>query len=423
MLLKIAYRTPTNDGAMSVGNDTKNWVSVPLIIFFCCACFLLLITFFAAPQPKDSPKKPDRTLGLDAKDLLLYLEAITRMREEASFLDLSTTREKLIQETLKSYLAQKDAFSDYLTREEYRKFKESQDDKYVGVGMEIEKDRDGKIVCMPYLSGPAKEAGISVGDQLKSIDGIPVDGKSLFAIASMARGKRGTEVDFIVLTKSGTEKRVTVTRSEVLGETVSQYWIGKRPIIKIFSFTRNTPEKLRRILSNWATDNPIVIDLRSNAGGDLYAAIDSARLFLEKGKKIVSLKTRNGAKIYESADGAINLSSPIYLWQDEATASAAEVFISALTENNRAVSIGKRTFGKGTKQDIIELSDGSALVLTTGELQTPRGASYQGYGLNPTHPLPEVSTKTAQYMTKVEELTALKSKTSPAGTLNSTLAK
>lgn len=410
-------------GVIPMRNDARNWVSVPLIIFFCCACFLLFVTFFAAPQPKDSPKKPEHTLGLDAKDLLLYLEAIARMREEASFLDLSTTREKLVQETLKSYLAQKDAFSDYLTREEYRKFKESQDDKYVGAGMEIEKDRDGKIVCVPYLNGPAKGAGISVGDQLKSIDGIPVNGKSLFAIASMARGKQGTEVDFVILTKSGTEKRVTVTRSEVMDETVSQHWIGKRPIIKIFSFTRNTPEKLRRILNNWGADNLIIIDLRSNAGGDLYAAIDSARLFLEKGKRILSLKTKKGAKIYESTDGAINLSSPMYLWQDEATASAAEVFIAALTENDRAISIGKRTFGKGTKQDIIELSDGSALVLTTGELRTPRGVSYQGYGLDPTYPLSDVSTGMTQYMTKVEELSALKSKTSPTGALNSTLTK
>src|SRR5262249_16933425 len=226
------------------------------------------------------------------------------------------------------------------------------------------------VVCVPYPGSPAKEAGITVGDQLKSIDGIPVDGKSLFAVAAMARGKLGTAVDFIILTKSGTEKRVRVTRSKVVAETIAKHWFGQKPGIKIFSFTRDTKEKLRRILSDWETDIPIIIDLRSNAGGDLYAAIDSAMLFLEKGKKIVSIKTRHGSKIYESAGGAINLSSPVYLWQDEATASAAEVFISALTENDRAVSIGKRTFGKGTKQDIIELSDGSALVLTTGDLLT-----------------------------------------------------
>ena len=96
----------------------------------------------------------------------------------------------------------------------------------------------------------------------------------------------------------------------------------------------------------------------------------------------------------------------MYLWQDEATASAAEVFIAALTENDRAVSIGKTTFGKGTVQDIIELSDGSAMVLTTGRLETPRGVSYDGSGLAPTY---TVSGDTTMYLTKVEELAGVKS--------------
>lgn len=407
---------------MSVGNDTHNRVGTRLIVSLCCALFLLLVTFFAVLQPQEMSQKSHDKLGLDDKDVLLYLEAIIRIREEASFLSLSTTREKIVQETLKAYLAQKDASSDYLTREEYRKFKESQDDRYVGVGMEIEKDRDGKIVCVPYPGSPAKEAGITVGDQLKSIDGVSVEGKSLLTVASMARGKLGTKVDFVILTKSKAQKQVTITRSAVMTQTVEKLWFKERPVIKLSSFTRDTKEKLKRILSGWAPDTPIIIDLRSNAGGDFHAAIDSAMLFIEKGKKIVSVQTRNGPKIYESIGGLINLRSPVYLWQDEVTASAAEVFISALTENDRAVSIGKRTFGKGTKQDIIELSDGSALVLTTGDLQTPRGVNYQGQGLNPTYLLHDASAKTIQYMTKVEELTGLKSNSSPADVFDKPLA-
>jgi carboxyl-terminal processing protease len=317
--------------------DTRDRVRVPLGVFLCCTLSLALITFFLAWWPAEVPKKPEYAFGLEDKDIFLYLEAITRIRDEASFLDPSTTREKIVQETLKFYLAQQDSFSDYLTRGEYRQFKESQDEKYVGIGMEIERDRDGKFVCMPYPGSPAEKAGITLRDQLKSINGLPVYGKSIFSVAAMARGKLGTEVTFSILTKQGEEKQVRVTRSEVTSETVSIRRIGRKPVIKIFSFTRDTKEKLRHILSSWETDDNIVIDLRSNAGGDFHAAIDSAMLFLGAGRKIVSIKARNGLEVFESKDGAINLTSPVYLWQDERTASAAEVFISALTENNRAV--------------------------------------------------------------------------------------
>jgi carboxyl-terminal processing protease len=165
---------------------------------------------------------------------------------------------------------------------------------------------------------------------------------------------------------------------------------------------------VRQALKSWERDIPIIIDLRGNGGGDLHAAIDSAMLFLKEGKKIVSVETRIGTMDYESKAAAVDLTTPIYLWQDEGTASAAEVFIAALTDNDRAVSIGKWTAGKGTKEEIIELSDGSALILATGILQTPRGSRYQGKGLKPTYELKDDPVDTMHYLMKVGELTGSK---------------
>ena len=367
---------------------------------------LWLAGIFLSQNHQDPSPLAKPSFGLDDKDILLYMEAIAKIRENASFLKADTSREQVVEESIRDYLTQKDPYSDFLTREEYRKFKQSQDDSYVGVGMEIKKTQDGRILCVPYPGGPAAEAGISVGDELKKIDGISVYGKSVFAVASMARGKPGTELNLVISTKSGIDKEVRVRRSAVTIDSVSTYQVGKTRVIRIVSFTRDTKEKLRRILRTWETDKPIIIDLRGNAGGDLHAAIDAAMLLLQKGKRIVSIETRKQPKNYESNVGAANLSSPLYLWQDEATASAAEVFIAALTENDRAVSIGKTTFGKGTVQDIIELSDGSAMVLTTGRLETPHGVSYDGRGLAPTY---AVSGDTTMYLTKVEELAGVKS--------------
>src|SRR5262249_9647220 len=172
-------------------------------------------------------------------------------------------------------------------------------------------------------------------------------------------------LNLVISTKSGVEKEVKVRGSAVTIDSDFLYQLGKPRVIGFGPFTRDTKGKLRRILRPWETNKPTIIYLRGNTGDDLHAAIDAAMLLLQKGKRIVSIETRKQPKNYDSNVGAANLSSPLYLWQDEATASAAEVFIAALTENDRAVSIGKTTFGKGTVQDIIELSDGSAMVLTT----------------------------------------------------------
>jgi carboxyl-terminal processing protease len=386
----------------------KHRLSALLIAFSSGALVSLLITLVSTEHPRETPNTAKPTFGLDDKDILLYLEAITQIKQKASSLSPDVTRAQIVEQTLRAYLAQKDPCCDYLTREEYRRFKESLDESYVGIGMEIRQDRDGRIICLPQPESPAARAGIIAGDQLKKIDGLPVDGKSLFAVAAMARGKPGTEVKFIIATKSGTEKPVRVTRSNVTLQSVSKRSVGGRPIIGVSHFTRDTSGKMRQALKSWQLDIPIIIDLRGNGGGDLHAAIDSAMLFLKEGKKIVSVETRNGTMDYESKAAAVDLTTPVYLWQDEGTASAAEVFIAALTDNDRAVSIGKWTAGKGTKEEIIELSDGSALILATGVLQTPRGSRYQGRGLKPTYELKNDPVDTMHYLIKVGELTGAK---------------
>jgi carboxyl-terminal processing protease len=310
----------------------------------------------------------------------------------------------MIQDTLKAYLFQKDPFSDYLTREEFRRFREVQGETYVGVGMEISRDQQGRIRCFPYRGGAAHRAGVAVGDQLKRIDGVAVEGKSLSTVAAMARGKVGTKISLIVVTQDGEEKALSVTRSAVVTDSVVQLQMEKLSVIKIAFFARDTKEQLQNILSNRKDKATLTIDLRGNAGGDFHAAIDSAKLFLREGTTVASITNRTETKSYQSLGRAMNLTSPLYLWQDEETASAAEVFIAALTENKRAVSIGRKTFGKGTRQDIIELSDGSALIMTTGEIRTPLGNRYHGEGLKPTYALEGEQPGTSQYIRKMKQL-------------------
>ena len=336
------------------------------------------------------------------------MEAITRIKNDNLFLDPAANRKEILRDVIKSYLSTIDPFSAYLSHEEYIKFKDSLNEEYAGIGMEIEKSVNGEFVCFPYPGSPAEQAGIKSGDRLKSINNIPVKGKSLFNVAALARDKIGTRIALAVITGNGVETAVNIMRSNVKIKEVFRQQFGDFGVISILSFTKNTKGEVRSIINNWEKKKPIIFDLRNNSGGDLHAAIDSAMLFLENEKPVVTVKSRSGLKTYESANQAVNLTSPLYLWQNESTASAAEVFIAALTQNHRAVSIGKTTFGKDTKQDIIELSDGSALVLTTGYFLTPNGTEYQGHGLAPTYPLEKEHPQTEDYLAKLRKVITIR---------------
>ncbi len=119
----------------------------------------------------------------------------------------------------------------------------------------------------------------------------------------------------------------------------------------------------------------------------MYAAIECADLLLDKNLLIGEIKQNNKKTVYKSLQSPTDRDSKIFIWQDNYTASAAEIFIAALTQNRRAISIGTRSFGKGVAQKIIELLDGSALILTYGQIITPNGMNYHDEGLPPDIPI------------------------------------
>ncbi|MCP4118898.1 MAG: hypothetical protein GY737_26580 [Desulfobacteraceae bacterium] len=378
-----------------------------MLILWGGICFILSFLSFLSFdyfRSKYASQAPETAIGFEDKGVILFLEAVSRIREEGLFWNPGEPETTIFQDSLKSYLAGKDPFSDYLTREEFLRFRQLQEEQYVGIGMEIERDPHGRIICFPYPGSPAGKKGIIAGDYLRRINGIPVNGKSVFTVAFMASGPIGTTIRLVVAGKSGVEKELAVVCGQLQIKRIRKRWLGGFPIIQIHAFTRSTNLKLGSILQSWDKTAPVIIDLRGNSGGDLAAAIKSAEFFLDKGQRILTIETRTGSTAEESRSPALDLAYPVYLWQDATTASAAEVFIAALTDNRQAVSIGKTTFGKGTKQDIIRLSDGSALILTTGRLKTPNGTGYQGRGLNPVYQLKKDFIDTADYLSKVKEI-------------------
>lgn len=311
----------------------------------------------------------------------LLADALAVIARQAAFAPADSRQ--IVARMLSDYLGAEDPYSGFMTRDEYAAYRGLAKGSYGGIAMDLERRHSGETICYPYAHGPAELAGIAAGERLVSIDGTPVAGKPLPVLAALATGAAGTQVVLQIADAKGATRPVSVTRAHIDAPTLTLDTAGSLQVIRIARFAPNTRSEVAALLAGWDARRPVVFDLRGCGGGDFYAAVDTAMLFLDKGAPIVTVTGRDGARLYASTLDRTPPARTPYLWQDEATASAAEVFIAALTGNGRGVSIGMPSAGKGSRQDIFELADGSALILSTGYLTAPRGVAFNGRGLTP----------------------------------------
>lgn len=342
---------------------------------------ILLLSFFLVPVPK-------YCTGQETS-ISVHQEGVEVIKTHF----VGTFFEKSFALPLKEIVQQLDNFSDYLTPEEFRELQVSQNDKYSGIGLEIEKTEDNKILCFPLPGTPAEAAGVHPEDILLSVNGIRTDNLSLYSIAAITRGPEGSNVSVTIQNKQGKTKQFIITRSKIESDSVSIKQQEEFQIITIVSFTKDTRKKLEKLLKKIKGNFPLILDVRDNRGGDLYQAIDCAMLFLKPTQPIVRVIKKQNVYQYQSTTPALPLQNSILIFQNRRTASAAEVFTAALSQNKRAVTIGETTYGKGRTQDIFKLSNGSALILTAGRLIPPDGKSYNGKGLSPQKKVTEKSMK------------------------------
>lgn len=331
-------------------------------------------------------------------------DAVERLLKDGVFFGPGTAREVAQAPAFKPYLLEKDRYADFLTREEYQQFRRAQHERFAGMGMELERDSSGRILCYPDAQGPAAQAGVAAGDQLIAIDGHPVQGLALPTVVALAAGKAGSAATIDVATPRG-PGQLMVIRRHATGPSVLEVRYGSHLVIRIASFTPNTRQELEFALAKSRDVDPLILDLRGNRGGDFNSAIDCAMLFLKKGDTVASVRGKRGTRHYLSLIDPRPHSSSVYLFQDEGSASAAEAFIAALTENRCAVSIGRKTFGKGTRQEVFRLKSGAALIVTTGYLLTPDGREIDQHGLAPDHAV-AASGGTAAFLDAVNRLSA-----------------
>lgn len=264
--------------------------------------------------------------------------------------------------------------------------KESEGNYFEGIGVELGYNNKQIVVISPLEGSPAKAAGIKAGDAILAIDGTTVDSSfSIYDAVDKIRGTAGTQVTLNILHKGATAAQdITITRSSITVPSMSLNYIGDNNSIALLKVNRFTDASYNDWVSNWDTNvnaivksgvKKMVLDLRGNPGGFLEAAIYAADDFLDSGKIIVQQEDGSGniQKTNSKAGGKLTDIQVVVL-VDNGSASASEILTGALQKAERAVVIGEKTYGKGTAQSVIPLSDGSSLHVTVMKWLLPDGS-------------------------------------------------
>ena len=281
-----------------------------------------------------------------------------------------------------------DRFSNYFSPAEYKRFKDSQNSQFSGIGLGVSQDRRGLRVEVVYDGSPAKRAGIRPGDVVVEAAGHSLMGRGQDESVSFIKGPPGSRVKVTWLRGHHRYTKV-ITRSTVsvpvVASRLARAGACRAGVVRLAQFSSGAHAELyaalRKARRHGASE--FVLDLRGNGGGLVKEAQLVASAFLRSGP-IVTTRGRAVPERTLSATGdPVVPRQPLVVLVDRGTASAAEIVTGALQDRHRAKVVGTRTFGKGVFQEVIELSNGGALDITAGQYFTPNGRNLGGRGVTP----------------------------------------
>jgi carboxyl-terminal processing protease len=295
----------------------------------------------------------------------------------------------LIYGAIKGMLNSLDPHSGFMTPDAFKEMQVDTKGEFGGIGIQIG-IKDGLLtVIAPIEDTPAYKAGLSAGDRIIKINDESTKDMGLHEAVSKMRGPKGTTVKITILREGWKEpKDFTITRDIIKVKSVKYKVIDEGiGYIKLTQFQEQTASDLSAALSKLSEEkiDSLILDMRNNPGGLLSSAVDVASQFLPPGRLIVYTKDRAGEKVEYQSSG----NRPYYdkltmvVLVNQGSASASEIVAGALKDWKRAVLVGVQTFGKGSVQSVIPLSDGSGVRLTTARYYTPKGISIQNTGITP----------------------------------------
>ena len=324
--------------------------------------------------------------GATYEQLRLFTEVLSIVQNQ--YVDEVPPKD-LIYSAIKGTLRGLDPHSSFLDPESYREMQVETSGSFGGLGIEITLRDDVLTIVAPIEGTPAHRAGLQTGDRIIKIDGLTTKDLQLSDAVKRMRGKPGSKVTITVAREGWPEPRdVELTREQIRVQSVRAHDLGGGiAYIKLRQFQEQSPGDLAAALEKAAKAGmkALVLDLRNNPGGLLTAAVEVTEEFVDDGKLVVYTegRVRNQNMRFSAHAKKSYPPLPMVVLVNQGSASASEIVAGALQDWGRAIMVGTQTFGKGSVQTIIPLSDGSGLRLTTAKYYTPKGRSIHGKGIAP----------------------------------------
>lgn len=334
---------------------------------------------------------PAKDVSLDMDRISSKLEQLEDIVNEVYLFNDKTDVAKEEAGIYKGYLyGLNDPYAAYYTAEELNSFMDETKGSYSGIGAAVSQNMQTGIstIIRVYNNTPAEDAGILPGDIIFAVNGEEVTGIDLTILVNdYIKGEEGTDVKMTMFRESANEyKDFTVTRRKLDIPTVESEMLENNiGYVLVTEFDGITPSQFTKAIEDLTAQGmkKMIVDLRSNPGGDLEAVSDMVDYIIPDDKTIVTVSNKNGVEEVKTSDDGHELKMPIVVLVNENSASASEVFTGALKDYKLATVVGVKTYGKGIVQSLLPLSDGSGLKLTTAHYYTPGGTDIHGVGITP----------------------------------------
>ena len=359
--------------------------------FFCA----LMLQRNGAYAERSDAAATQAGMNLPVQDLRLFSEVLGIIRQ--NYVE-PVSDSDLIKNAIRGMLSGLDPHSAYLDKEDFQELKEGTSGEFGGLGIEVGMEDGFVKVVSPIDDTPAQKAGVRSGDLIIRLDDTAVKGLSLNEAVKLMRGAPGTDITLTIV-REGVERplQIKLTRAVIKVNSVrSRELEPGYEYLRVSQFQTNTGRKLRDAVNELKDKNGghlkgLVLDLRNNPGGVLTAAVSVADAFLSDGLIVYTEgRAPESEQRFSATAGDIVDGVPIVVLVNAGSASASEIVAGALQDNHRAIIMGEKTFGKGSVQTILPISETSALKLTTARYFTPKGRSIQAEGIEPDVPLERV---------------------------------
>ncbi|MFA6081627.1 MAG: S41 family peptidase [Patescibacteria group bacterium] len=282
-----------------------------------------------------------------------------------------------------------DPYTFFLTPEENKQTKDDLGGKFEGIGAQLGLKDNRIIIIAPLKKSPAETAGVRPGDFINKVDNVATNSWSLSQAVSKIRGPKNTKVK-LTLERNGKEIEVIIVRQQIIVSSVELSFDKNIAILKVNQFGDNTNDEwdkaVEEISNKWLSKqvNGMVLDLRDNPGGYLESSVYLASEFLPLGKLVVKQEaTLYGDKEYNVSRIGLLQKIPLVVLINKGSASASEILAGALRDHNRAQLVGEKSFGKGSVQEALDLSEGAGLHVTVAKWVLPNGDWINSKGIEP----------------------------------------